>query len=157
MPRIARSLLISGSGGRPRRRGGFTLVEVMVAIAILAVGITAALRAVSTSTHASALARDRMTAAMLAQQAMNELIQNGNVTEGTDSGDFGTQFNGYHWESDVEDSSDYSGLYQINVVVSWPNGTSNESHYNLTTLYLPPDTFGNTSDNNAGGNLGLTQ
>jgi type II secretion system protein I len=145
--------------GHPSARdSGFTLIEMMVAVVLLAVGITAMMRAVNSSTMASAQARDQVLAATLAQQVMNELIQNGvengGVTEGSDSGDFGTEYPGYHYETTVEQSPDVTGLDQITVTVLWPSGGPQERHYDLATLYLPPSTE-TTTDSNGGTNAGI--
>lgn len=163
---------------RRRSNGGFTLVEVMVAIVILAVGITGAMQAVGASSRASAQARDTAIAASLARQVLNEMKASSDataltsdttsgtttgtttggtttgttgqeLTTGTQSGDFGADYPGYRWESDVEDSADISGLLQITVSVFWPNGTR-ENRLVLTTYYLPPGT-GTTQGTTTGG------
>ncbi|UXY14361.1 type II secretion system minor pseudopilin GspI [Chitiniphilus purpureus] len=54
-------------------RRGFTLIEVLVALAILAVALAAALRATSASTDAALTLHTRMLAGWVAQNHLNEL------------------------------------------------------------------------------------
>ncbi|WP_148715301.1 type II secretion system minor pseudopilin GspI [Chitinolyticbacter meiyuanensis] len=52
---------------------GFTLVEVLVALAILAIALAAALRAASSSTEAAVTLRSRTLAGWVAQNQVNEM------------------------------------------------------------------------------------
>ena len=73
------------------RRGGFTLVEVMIALAVVAIALLAAFRAVSQGTSSSAELRARMLAGWVAENLLAEQrargdwlpvgIQRGNVLQ----------------------------------------------------------------------------
>ena len=75
-------------------RPGFTLVEMIVATFLLAIGVSAAMLALSTSSQASYRSERVQTAALLAQKQMTEIeiqaAQN-NLTGGDQTGDFGNQ------------------------------------------------------------------
>lgn len=58
---------------RLRRLGGFTLIEVMVALAVVAIALTAALKATSFSTDSAIDFRTRMLAGWVAQNRLNEM------------------------------------------------------------------------------------
>lgn len=55
------------------RQAGFTLIEVLVALAIVAVAMSAAVRAVSLTTQGNALLRDKSIAMLAAENRMAEI------------------------------------------------------------------------------------
>jgi len=66
---------------------GFTLVELLVAVVLLATGLVAAATAISAVTRAQASALRRTTAARLAEAKLTE-IQAAGITSGTAEGSF---------------------------------------------------------------------
>jgi type II secretion system protein I len=87
---------------------GFTLLEVMVAMAILAISLTSLLGSQSQSLYAADEANFSMISAFLAQEKMTELLaQDGYLSD--DSGDFGEHHPGYFWRSEVV-QSDFSEI-----------------------------------------------
>ncbi|GHH54369.1 type II secretion system minor pseudopilin GspI [[Pseudomonas] boreopolis] len=56
-----------------RRPGGFTLIEVMIALAIVSIALVAIMRAVGVSTSNQGLLRDRALALMAAENRLAEL------------------------------------------------------------------------------------
>jgi general secretion pathway protein I len=156
--------MISFQNSPKTRPAGFTLIEMMVALVILAVGITGTMRAVNASTQASAQSKDTMVAASLAQQVLNEKTHTDPTTnplqEGSDSGDFGQDYPGYTWESSVAADANVTGLLQVNVAVLWQNGFT-QRRSELSTYYLSPpetdtttDTTGTTTAGTTGGTTG---
>jgi general secretion pathway protein I len=82
------------------KRGGFTLLEVMVAIAILAIALTSLLGSQNQSIFAADEANFSSLSAFLAQQKMTELLaEPGGIYAG--SGDFGEQHPGYYWRAET--------------------------------------------------------
>ena len=104
---------------------GFTLLEVMVAIALIAIALTAVLGSQSQSVSLAGEARFTTTATLLAQSKMAEIeLQDpGDLT--ADSGDFDEDFPGYTWNLSVsnvmfdrpENVSDH--LKQVDLTISW--------------------------------------
>ena len=87
---------------------GFTLLEVMVAMAILAIALTSLLGSQSQSLYAADEANFSMMSAFLAQEKMTELLtQDDNLM--IDSGDFGKYHPGYFWRAEVL-QSDFSEI-----------------------------------------------
>ena len=79
------------------RYRGFSLLEVMVAVSILAIGFTAIYSLFSQSVAASDVARFRQKAAALAVLKASEW--QGKVEEiSADEGDFGDEYPGWHWK-----------------------------------------------------------
>jgi len=121
------------------RSSGFTLLEVMVAMAIIAIALTAVLGSQSQSVSLAGEAKFNTTAPFLAQSKISELeVANpGELTD--DSGDFGDDFPGYTWKTTVQNISfdrpekAAERLRQIDLTVSW--GAGDTFRYRLR-LYL---------------------
>ncbi len=104
---------------------GFTLLEVMIAVALIAVALVALLGSQSQSVSFANSAKFETMAALLAQSKMSEItIQDADALS-SDSGSFGENYPGYSWEAKVGDVSiegveaisDY--LKQIDLTVTW--------------------------------------
>ena len=86
-----------------RKVEGFTLLEVMVAMAIIAIAMTAVLSSQSQSISLASEAKFSTTAALLAQGKMAETEWGNRLDLTSDSGDFEEDFPGYTWQVKVED------------------------------------------------------
>ena len=104
---------------------GFTLLEVMVAVALIAIALSALLGSQSQSVSFANSAKFETMAALLAQGKMSEIVLRETGDLSSDSGDFGEEYPGYAWNSTVSDVSitgeealsDY--LKQIDLTVTW--------------------------------------
>ncbi len=102
---------------------GFTLLEVMVAISIIAIVLVAVYKLHLQTISMSSAARFYATAPLLAQGRLSAL----EADALSDSGDFGEHFPGYTWELAIEDiESEVLGeaaedLKRIEVTVSLNN------------------------------------
>lgn len=123
---------------------GFTLLEVMVALAIIAIALTAVFGSQSQSLLLASEAKFSTTAAFLAQMKMAELDAGDSRDLNSDSGDFGEDFPDYRWESKVtyatfsgaEEVSDL--IKQIDLKISW--GEDESYHYRLRLYrFVPKD------------------
>lgn len=81
---------------------GFTLLEVMVAIAILAIALTTLLGSQSQSMLAAEQADFSARSALLARVKLAEIVADEDLPV-VSSGDFGEQFPGYSWEVEIDD------------------------------------------------------
>ncbi len=105
---------------------GFTLLEVMIAVAIIAIALMAVLGSQSQGVSLAGESKFNRTASLLAQGKMAEIEtikDQGNLN--SDSGDFGDEFPGYTWRLSVHDVL-FEGveklsdrLKQVDLVVSW--------------------------------------
>ena len=103
---------------------GFTLLEVMVAVSIIAIAVTAVLSSQSQSVHMANEAKFFTSAAILAQSKIAEIEIKEKDDFASESGIFQDDFSDYRWDltiSDVifpaaEDISDH--LRQIDLMVS---------------------------------------
>ena len=91
---------------------GFTLLEVMIAVAVLAIAMTAILGLQSRSLTLAAESRFHTTAALLAQDKMSEMAVMDMANLTSDSGNFGDVFSDYSWRVSVQ-SADLPGLEKM--------------------------------------------
>ena len=91
---------------------GFTLLEVMIAVAVLTISLAAVLGLQSKSLTLAAESRFHTTAALLAQGKMAEMAVAGMGNLVSDSGDFGDVFSGYAWRVSVQ-NADLPGLEKM--------------------------------------------
>lgn len=104
-------------------REGFTLLEVVVALAILAAGMLAVIDLFSGSLRLSEGARDVSAAQVYASQRMEEALLAPAPVPGVESGAFGEK---YRWETRTtrerpEEDSPFREVH-IRVTVSWDDG-----------------------------------
>jgi len=83
---------------------GFTLMEVMIAMAILAIALVGIFQSQSQSVSMAAHARFLTTASLLAQSRMAEIEAKAPRNLQSESGDFGERFPGYRWRMEVRDT-----------------------------------------------------
>ncbi len=134
---------------------GFTLIEMIVATIVLAIGVVGASAAFNMATKASSVATDLQTAAMLAQQQLEQTEVNaqGSITPGDSDGEFGNDFPGFKWHQSIT-STDYTYLFQVTVTVKW--GSRPERQKSVTT-YLTnaqPTSTSTTSTSTTGTGTG---
>lgn len=85
---------------------GFTLLEVMIALAVISIALLAVLSAQSQGVSLANESRFNTTASLLAQGKMAEIETVGDVGDlGRGSGDFGEAFPDYVWHLSVADVS----------------------------------------------------
>ena len=104
---------------------GFTLLEVMIAVALIAVALVTLLGSQSQSVSYANSAKFETMAALLAQSKMSEILIQDADSLSNDSADFGDEYLGYAWEATVSDVSiegldtisEY--LKQIDLTVTW--------------------------------------
>jgi prepilin-type N-terminal cleavage/methylation domain-containing protein len=107
---------------QPRRRrfrfGAFTLVEVLVTLALVGITFPVVMTGVTLSLQAADDARKKEEASGLAQQKLSELVESaGNGESAQTSGDFGADHPGFTWQAQVSNVD--TDLDQVSVRVSW--------------------------------------
>jgi general secretion pathway protein I len=117
---------------------GFTLVEIVVALAILALSVTVLLGVISDGLRRTDLAARTAQATSLAQSLLAKLGTELPVQQGEMSGELA---DGFRWRARMEPYGDRAdrdhwpvGAYHVSVEVSW--GTGAERSVTLTTLRL---------------------
>jgi len=106
---------------------GFTLLEIMVAISIMAIVLVTVFKMHVQTLSMNTAVRFHTTAPLLAQKKIEELEIDSSIDQLADSGDFGAEFSGYTWKASVEEvqsdilEEDAESLKKVEIAVSFSN------------------------------------
>lgn len=141
-------------------RNGFTLIEVMASLLLIALVLPVAMQCITTATKAGSVAKHRTEAAALAQSKLHELVATGDWQGGQLSGNFGDDFPAYQWEARLgqwvppagtdSNSTTITTVEQLDVMVSWDR--TGQPGVTLSTLVYPnanPNTASTSVGNSA--------
>jgi prepilin-type N-terminal cleavage/methylation domain-containing protein len=120
---------------RDRAIGGFSLVEVMLAILILGVGLAGLTRGMTAALSSSKEGEVQTTAALLAAGQIETLRAEGLITTGETEGTCGEGLANYKWRQNINEA-DVNGLYEVTVTIE--NVKSGSTLYELKTLLFDP-------------------
>ena len=115
-----------------RRQGGFTFVEMLATIVLIAIILPVAMRGIGLCTRLAGQSRKRIEAASLAKTKLTELMAADEWDSGTGAGDFGADWPGYRWSTEVFNWTD-AVVSQVNLTVQWQS-QGLERSLTLTTL-----------------------
>jgi len=125
-----------------RHRGsssGFTLLEVIVALAIMGIGFALGMELLATGTRSAKASEDYTLAVLLARQKMATLLNAPSLKGSVEHGDFD---GGLSWASEIlpleQDEALPAQLYQVRVRVAWPSRRGEKS-VDLYTLRMAVD------------------
>ncbi len=101
-------------------KSGFTLIEIVVALAILSLALPALLRSFTEAAKGQALTENRTTALYLLKFRMAAIEAEGYPDIGEEDGEFGEDSR-FRWHSDVQDveSEEIEGLRLVTITVTW--------------------------------------
>ncbi len=107
------------------KNSGFTLLEVMISLLIIATSFVVLLHSRNQSIIAADYARSVTIATLLASEKMGEMEQGGISSGGDDSGGF-EDYPGYSWHSTVSDTA-YEHMKEVRVEISFGDGRGKRS------------------------------
>ncbi len=122
--------------------GGFTLLEIMIAVSILAIALVAVLRS---QTHGLDMAADSQVStrsALLAQEKIADVqaaIASGE-TNVDGSGDFGDELPSFGWKVESEPST-VKNLLKVTVTVTYADGNKEREFASVQYFYVPEESF----------------
>lgn len=119
---------------------GFTLLEVMVALAILSIGLLVMIELIAWALRSASTSQEHTQAVFLARQKMEELLLDPSLKEGALEGEFN---GGYRWSVQVVEKGlreirspqegRWTRLMELRVKVAWPS-RGRERSLQLTSL-----------------------
>ena len=125
------------SKNQKRGNVGFTLMEVVVSMAILGIALTIILELFSGGLRSAKISEEYTKATWYGKAKMEEMLTVRDLSEGVTEGSFDSQ---YAWRSEVKKSNPKLSvddvvqtilpidLYQIIVRVTWPSGSGQRSY-----------------------------
>jgi prepilin-type N-terminal cleavage/methylation domain-containing protein len=119
------------------RSGGFTFIELLVTVVLIATIMPVAMRSIGLCTRLAGQSRRQIEAASLARLELTDLTVTGDWQNGNQRGDFGTDWPGYEWTAVVKNWTDAS-VRQIDLTVSWQSA-GRQREVTLTTLMYPEE------------------
>jgi len=122
---------------RQGRSYGFTFVELLATVVLIAVIMPVAMRSIGLCTRLAGQSRRQMEAASLARLQLTELSVTGQWQSGDQRGSFGDDWPGYEWEVTVTNWTD-SLVRQLDMTVFW-RSMGRERKVTLTTLMYPEE------------------
>lgn len=139
------------AGNRPSRGRGFTLIEIIVAFTILALGLGITMQIATGAMRNARHAAQRTEAALYAQSLLDSAGVGERLEEGRSTGEFG---DAYRWELDVapyevevenpataplEPGLAPVQLYRLELVVTWGRDHAQQAARFVTLRALTPD------------------
>lgn len=127
-----------------KKNSGFSLLEVLVAFAVLAISLGVVMRVFSGSVRGALISEQYSRAMIVAESRLAAAIGKEELDEGSDSGE--TE-DGFRWDVEIEPYVLEEGVedlrvrvkpYQVTATVSWSDGKA-ERDFSLTTLRLGAD------------------
>ena len=129
-------------------RQGMTLLEVLVAMTVLAIGIVGVLGAVSASLQSSTASAQYSVATLLAGRVAAELERLEALEPGELSGTFEETARDYAWTAEIA-SADEFGLHPVRIAINWDAGTKYFYLHTQLRPHGPP--AAKTSDSGSSG------
>ncbi len=105
---------------------GFTLLEVMVALLIIATSFVVLLHTRNQSVITADYAKRATVATLLASERMSDIEMEDFPDTGEDSSNFGDDYPEYRWKTSVSDTT-YENIREVKVEVLWDEGRSERS------------------------------
>ncbi len=124
-------------------RGGFTFIEVLATLTVLAIVLPSIMSGISLCLSAADCSRQQAQASALCQSKLMELAATGQWQNGVLAGDCGTDWPAYQWTALVS-QWDGTVVQQLDVTVQWTYRRTDRSVTLSTLVYSPSTVTGGT-------------
>ena len=95
------------------RKNTFSLIEILVALMIIAICFAVFMQALSLNIKDTGIAKSYITANFLATKKLAEIVTNEKIKAGKKNGEFGDSYLGFRWKSDIKKQSKYLFLIKL--------------------------------------------
>jgi prepilin-type N-terminal cleavage/methylation domain-containing protein len=138
--------------GRRTRRGGFTLLEVLVALVLMGIVLPITMRGATLAMRAASTARHQTEAATLGDAKLTEMVAQGDWQSGNTQGDFSPDFPQYQWQ--LQSAQRDLDVTELQLTVTWKERGVDRSINVSTLAYVSTGITGDGSDTGTGGTGG---
>jgi prepilin-type N-terminal cleavage/methylation domain-containing protein len=138
--------------GRRTRRGGFTLIEVLVALVLMGIVLPITMRGATLAMRAASTARHQTEAATLGDAKLTEMVAQGDWQSGNTQGDFSPDFPQYQWQ--LQSAQRDLDVTELQLTVTWKERGLDRSINVSTLAYVSTGITGDGSDTGTGGTGG---
>jgi len=124
---------------RAPQQKGFTLLEVMIALAIISIALISLLSLATSSINVNARLQKITQATLLAQEKMTDVeanIRNSSTESSDEEGEFNEPFVEFRWRTAFEDTP-FPPLRMVTVIVAWGEEAHNEA-VQISSFFIPP-------------------
>ena len=136
---------------RFRQRCGFTMVEILAALAFLGILMPAVISALLVSNRAAVLSERRAIAAQLGENELNELLLADAWRSAGSQGNFGTDRSGYRWQLEKNTWSSSTGTMTELTLDVFFTVQGREQSLQLSTLANSSTTASNSGTSGTSG------
>jgi general secretion pathway protein I len=123
---------------RAPQQNGFTLLEVMIALAIISIALISLLSLATSSINVNARLQKITQATLLAQEKMTDVeakIRKSNTEPPDEEGEFNEPFVEFRWRTVFEETP-FPPLRMVTVIVAWGEEAQNEA-VQISSFFIP--------------------
>ncbi len=120
------------------RSRGFTFVELLATIVLISIVMPVVMRTIGLCTQIAGQSRRQVEAVCLAKTKLTELTAAQDWQNGSNRGDFGTDWPGYEWTMTLATWAEDASVRQLDLTVSW-RSVGRQRKITLSTLVYPQE------------------
>ena len=109
-------------------------MEILATFVLMAIILPVAMQGISAASKLASQARHRVTAGVLAEQMLSEMILTGDYEDGDQDGEVSSGNRYYVWQLEVLDWEEESSMQQLDLSVTWEDAGGRENIVLLSTL-----------------------
>ncbi len=113
-------------------RAGFTLLEILVSMALIAIALLAVFRLQAQSLDIQSEARFATVAGLMAQQRLALIHAESNLRPGVSTGEFEEPFSGFQYRQEIQPVSGVQGIFRVDLQVT-SGGDGRARSYRVTS------------------------
>jgi prepilin-type N-terminal cleavage/methylation domain-containing protein len=118
--------------------GGFTFVELLATMMLISIVMPVVMRTIGLCTQIAGQSRRQVEAVCLAKTKLTELTAAQDWQNGSNRGDFGTDWPGYEWSMTVANWTEDAIVRQLDLTVTW-RSVGRQRKIILSTLVYPQE------------------